>query len=88
MFFEYELLILLAMIGTLLLLNLAFKLPTSIAMVAAAVVGALLGGEGIPLRHLFEGGFAFIDTAMIISTAMIFMYAVRGSGTLEAFGAF
>lgn len=88
MFFEYELLILLAMIGTLLLLNLAFKLPTSIAMVAAAVVGALLGGEGIPLRHLFEGGFAFIDTAMIISTAMIFMYAVRASGTLEAFGAF
>ena len=88
MFFEYELLILLAMIGTLLLLNLAFKLPTSVAMAAAAVVGALMGGEGIPLRHLFEGGFAFIDTAMIISTAMIFMYAVKAAGTLEAFGSF
>ena len=86
MFFEYELLILLAMIGTLLVLNLVFKLPTSVAMVAAAVVGALMGGEGIPLRHLFEGGFGFIDTAMIISTAMIFMYVVKESGTLEAFG--
>lgn len=86
MIFEYELLILIAMIGTILVLNLICKLPTSIAMATAAVVGALVGGEGIPVRHLFEGTFAFLDTAMIISTAMIFMFAVKASGTFEAIG--
>ena len=86
MIFEYELVILLAMIGTILVLNLIFKLPTSIAMAAAAVVGALVGGEGIPIRHLFEGTFAFLDTAVIISTAMIFMFVVKASGTFEAVG--
>lgn len=87
MFWEYELFILAAMIGTILLANFLFRLPTSVAMAAAAVVGALVGGEGIPLRHLFEGSFAFLDTAMIISTAMIFMFVVRASGTFEAIGA-
>lgn len=87
MFWQYELLILCAMIGTILLLNIAFRLPTSVAMAAAAVVGALVGGEGIPVRHLFEGTFAFLDTALIISTAMVFMFVVRASGTFEAIGA-
>lgn len=87
MFLQYELVVLVAMIGTLLLLNMAFKLPTSVSMVAAAIVGALVAGQGIPLRHLFEGEFAFLDTAIIISTAMIFMFVVQASGTFEAIGA-
>lgn len=91
MFFEYELLILVAMIGTIVLLNVACKLPTSVAMVGAALVGLVLGGWGYDLadlfRHLFEGTFAFLDTALIISTAMIFMFVVRSSGAFDAIGA-
>ena len=90
MFFEYELLILVAMIGTILVLNMACKLPTSVARVGAALVGVLLGGWGFEIRdlfrHLFEGTFAFLDTALIISTAMIFMFVVRASGAFEAIG--
>ncbi len=87
MLLQHELLILIAMIGTILAVNLLLKLPTSVAMALAAVVGALVGGEGIPIRHLFEGTFAFLDTALIISSAMVFMFIVQRSGAFEAIGA-
>ena len=72
------------MIGIFLLFNILLKLPVSLSMVAGAIVGALIGGEGIPLRHLFEGTFVYIDTILIISTAMIFMMVIQESGLLEA----
>ena len=56
-------------------------------MIAGAIVGALVGGEGIPLRHLFEGTFTYIDTVLIIATAMIFMTVIQESGALEALNA-
>ena len=49
------------------------KLPSGVAMGAAAVVGALVGGQGIPVRHLVEGTFGYLDAMLIIATAMIFM---------------
>lgn len=67
--------------------NMIIKLPVSISMVAGAIVGALIAGEGIPIRHLFEGTFTYIDTILIISTAMLFMTVIDESGALEALNA-
>lgn len=75
------------MLTVFLLSNLVLKLPVSIAMVAGAVAGALAGGQGIPLRHLFEGTFTYVDTMLIISTAMLFMTVIQESGALEALNA-
>ena len=82
-----ELLVLLVMLGVFLLGNLVFKLPVSLSMILGAVGGALVAGEGIPVRHLFEGCFTYIDTILIISTAMLFMMAIQRSGALEALNA-
>lgn len=67
--------------------NMIIKLPVSISMVAGAIAGALIAGEGIPIRHLFEGTFTYIDTILIISTAMLFMTVIDESGALEALNA-
>ena len=56
-------------------------------MILGAVLGALVAGEGFPLRHLYEGTFVYMDTILIISTAMIFMKVVEASGTMEALNA-
>lgn len=60
-----------------------FKLPVSIAMVLAAISGAIVGGYGVPIDQLIEGTFAYIDTILIIATAMIFMKVVQESGALH-----
>lgn len=66
------------MLGVFLLGNFLLKLPVSLSMVAGAVAGTLAAGDGIPLRHLFEGTFVYLDTVLIIATAMIFMTVVPG----------
>lgn len=61
-----------------------FKLPVSISMVLASMAGGLIGGYGIPIRHLVEGTFGYIDTILVIATAMVFMTVVEKSGALHA----
>lgn len=58
------------------------KLPSGVAMAAASVAGALVGGHGVPVRHLIEGTFGYLDAVLIISTAMIFMKVVEATGAL------
>ncbi|MDR7870239.1 MAG: TRAP transporter large permease subunit [Tissierellaceae bacterium] len=84
---QIELIIFLVMLAAFLLGNFLLKLPVSISMIMGAVLGALVGGLGFPLRHLFEGTFVYIDTMLIISTAMIFMKVMEESGTMEALNA-
>jgi len=60
------------------------KWPVSVSMLLASVAGALAGGQGIPIRHLVEGTFGYVDTILTIATAMVFMNAFRESGGLEA----
>lgn len=79
-----ELIVFIAMVGTFMVGSFAAKLPISVAMLAASVVGALVGGQGIPLRHLVEGTFSYVDTILTIATAMIFMKVVEKSGALDA----
>ena len=79
---SYELVILLAMLATFALGVFLFKVPAGMALMLAAVVGALVGGEGLPIRHLIEGGFGFLEAVLIIATAMIFMKVVDATGAL------
>ena len=79
-----ELLTFVAMLGVFLLGCFLLKLPVSISMVLAAIAGGLVGGQGLPLRHLVEGMFAYVDTILVIVTAMIFMKVIQESGALDA----
>lgn len=79
-----ELIIFLAMVITFAGGCFLLKLPVSISMVASAVIGALIGGYGVPIRHLVEGMFSYVDTILVIATAMIFMKVIQDSGALDA----
>lgn len=59
------------------------KVPHIISLTLAAIVGALVAGQGLPLRHLVEGSFLFIDLIVIILTATIFMGVLRANGALS-----
>ncbi len=78
-----ELIILLSMLATFAISVFAVKLPAGVSLMMAAVVGALVAGNGIPIRHLVEGGFGFLEAILIISTAMIFMKVMETSGALS-----
>ena len=73
----------LAMVLAFVTMTFAFKLPVSVSLVGAAILGALVGGEGVPIRHLVEGTLGYLDTLLIIATAMIFMRMIQASGLLD-----
>lgn len=79
-----ELIAFLVMVSVFLLGCFLCKLPVSLSMVLASVAGAIAGGQGLALRHLVEGMFAYVDTIMVIATAMIFMKVIQESGALDA----
>ena len=58
------------------------KIPSGVSLALAAIIGALIGGEGIPVRHLVEGSFGFLDAMMIIASAMVFMKVIEATGAL------
>ena len=75
------------MMGAFVVGTFVFKLPIAVALALAAVSGALASGNGVPLRHLVEGAFGYLDTILIIATAMIFMKTVEHTGLLETVAA-
>lgn len=66
----------------------AFNLPIGVCMMIASVAGALADGQGIPLRHMFEGSFGYLNTILVIATAMLFMKSIQKSGLLESVARF
>lgn len=74
---------LLAMVGAFVIGTFALRLPVSLSLVIASVAGALMGGEGFPLRHLVEGTLGYLDALLIIATAMVFMRMIQASGLLD-----
>ncbi len=62
----------------------ALRFPVSMSMLLAAFAGLVASGNGLDLRHLVEGTFGYVDTILVIATAMIFMRAVQESGALSA----
>ena len=75
--------IFLLMVAIFAILAMGLKLPIGVSLVFSAIAGALLGGEGLALRHLVEGSFGYFDTILIIVTAMIFMKVLQASGILD-----
>ncbi len=69
-------------------LAMGFRLQIGLALALASLGGALISGHGLALRHLVEGGFGYLDTILIIATAMIFMTSLQKSGMLDAFTSF
>lgn len=58
----------------------AFKLTTELAMLVAALAGALAHGAGIPPRHIVEGAFTYFDVTLIFLTATFFMNLLKEAG--------
>lgn len=79
-------LILAAMAGVFAVAALLVRWPVGLSLAAGAVVGTLLAGEGVPLRHLVEGSFGFLDVTLMIASAMIFMKVLQRNGLLETVG--
>ncbi len=83
---DFELLVLVVMVGVFVATFFLLRLPVAIGLMVAAVAGALVAGEGLPLRQLVEGMFAFFDLILIIATAMIYMKVLEHSGMLQTLG--
>jgi CitMHS family citrate-Mg2+:H+ or citrate-Ca2+:H+ symporter len=49
-------------------------------MLAAALGGALVGGFGLPTRHIAEGAMTYLDINLIFITATLFMNILKASG--------
>jgi hypothetical protein len=56
------------------------KISTELSMLAAALVGAAVGGWGLPVRHIVEGAFTYLDICLIFITATLFMNLLKESG--------
>jgi GntP family gluconate:H+ symporter len=72
------------MVGVFAIGSFAFKQPIAVALAIAAIVGALVSGNGVPIDMLVEGAFGYLDTILIIFCAMIFMKTVQHIGLMES----
>ena len=75
--------ILAAMVATFALASWLLKSP-ELSMVITAVVGALVGGLGFPVRLLVEGTFTYFDVAFTFLTASIFINFYSATGAMDA----
>lgn len=74
----------LVMVGVFAVASFAFRQPIAVALAIAAIAGALISGNGVPIDHLIEGAFGYLDTILIIVCAMIFMKTVQHIGLMES----
>lgn len=72
-----------AMVATFALSSWLLK-SAEISMVITAIVGALVGGMGFPVRVLVEGMFNYLDLAFIFLTATIFINVYSETGAMNA----
>jgi TRAP-type C4-dicarboxylate transport system permease large subunit len=80
---EFELIVLLIMLAVFAIGVFIAKVPAGVSLMLASIIGALVAGNGIPVRHLVEGGFGFLEAIMIIASAMVFMKVVDYTGALS-----
>ena len=72
------------LVGTFIICAFLLKLPVGFSMLIASFLTLVVSGNGLQIRHLVEGSFSYIDTILVIITAMIFMRFVQESGGLDA----
>ena len=58
------------------------KLPASLSLVITSIVIALAAGVGFPLDKFVEGMFGYLDTCLVLITAMIFIKVIEANGML------
>lgn len=75
---------LLTMLAAFVVLAVRRRWPIGLALVAGAWAGAAVNGELVPLRHLIEGAFTYLDPMLVIATAMLFMRLLTDAGHLPA----
>jgi GntP family gluconate:H+ symporter len=63
-------------------LILAARLPVSLSLAASSLILALAAGKGVPLAHLVEGMFSYLDVMLVLFMAMIFMKVIEANGLL------
>ena len=84
---QIELLYFVVMIGVFVFLLLKFKMRAGFALMISAIVGAILSAifskTELSIRHFVEGGFAYFDTILVITMAMVFIGALEESGALD-----
>ena len=61
-------------------LALWIKLSTELAMLVAALAGAIAGGHFFPARHVAEGAITYLDINLIFICATLFMNILKESG--------
>ena len=72
-----------SMLVAFVILRSLLKVPLPLVFILAAIVGALVGGFGIPLRHLVEGMYGYFHIVLVLVAAFILISVVRKSGTLD-----
>lgn len=73
-------LIILVVMVTTYIITKALRASTELSMFAAALLGGVAGGFGIPARHIVEGAFTYLDIILIFITATLFMNLLKESG--------
>jgi TRAP-type C4-dicarboxylate transport system permease large subunit len=58
--------------------------PLAVGLIVAAIAAALLGGFGVPFRHLVEGGFGYLNLSLALFAGAFFGQVMRESGAAEA----
>lgn len=56
------------------------KLTTELAIFAAAVAGGIAHTRSLPIRHLVEGAFTYLDICLIFITATLFINLLKKAG--------
>ena len=72
--------IVLAVMVLIYIISLRFKLSTELAMLLAAIGGALSAGHWFPARHIAEGAVTYLDINLIFISATLFMNILKESG--------
>jgi GntP family gluconate:H+ symporter len=58
------------------------RLPTGLALALASLFGAVVAGNGLPVRHLIEGTMLYLDPMLLVITSLFFMAVFERSGAL------
>lgn len=59
------------------------KIPMAALLLIGAVVGALVGRFGFPVRHFVEGSQLFLMLMLTVATGMLFMSVLKENGALD-----
>jgi GntP family gluconate:H+ symporter len=78
-----EILLVTVMLAVFLACVLWLKLPVGLSLAATSAALAVAAGQGLPIRHLVEGMFGYLDVSLVLVTAMIFMKVIERNGLLE-----